>query len=261
MHTGDILKLYDAEVRARPRPMPGLTIERIDGVLVLTGHFNFVCCWDFAGEDAGRIVGRLAARFRASRPGLTWDVYDHDRPAGLGDHLAAAGFAVEHESTLLVMDLRAATPTGPADVEVRRVGDHADLIDFVRVSAEAFGKSADWQLDAYAGQLDSNQDILVNAYVDGEAAGSSRLELTPGCRFGGLFGGAVSPRFQGRGLYRAMVAARAGEARARGAEYLSTGARETSRPILERLGFTPVTRITRWVLAGGGQAARRTSAT
>lgn len=251
MQASDILRLYDAEVRARPRAMPGLAIEPIDGVLALTGLFNFVCCWDFAAEDAGRIVRGLAARFADSAAGLTWDVYDHDRPAGLGDRLAAAGFAMEHRSTLLVMDLKAAMPATPADVEVRRVNDHAALVDFVRVSAEAFGKDADWQFDAYAGQLDSDQDILVNAYVDGEAAGSSRLEMAAGYRFGGLFGGAVSPRFRGRGLYRAMVAARAAEARARGAEYLSTGAQETSRPILERLGFTPLTRITRWVLAGG----------
>ena len=251
MQTDEILTAYDAEVRARPRPMPGLTIEHVDGVLVLTGLFNFVCCWDFAARDADRIVRGLAARFRASPPGLTWDVYDHDQPPDLGDLLAAAGFAVEHESTLLIMDLKAATPAGPTDVAVRRVSDHAALVDFVRVSAEAFGKSADWQFDAYAGQLGSDQDILVNAYVDGEAAGSSRLEMTAGCRFGGLFGGAVSPRFQGLGLYRAMVAARATEARARGASYLSTGARETSRPILERLGFTPLARITRWVLPDG----------
>jgi ribosomal protein S18 acetylase RimI-like enzyme len=251
MENLDLLSLYDAEVRARPRAMQGLTVEQVEGLLVLTGLFNFVCCWDFAAADAGRVVRALAARFGDSREGLIWDVYDHDQPAGLSEHLAAAGFAVEHDSTLLVMDLKAAMPAAPADVEVRRVTDHAALVDFVRVSAEAFGKSADWQLDAYAGQLESDQDILVNAYVDGQATGSSRLEMIAGSRFGGLFGGAVSPHFQGRGLYRAMVAARAAEARARGAEYLSTGARETSRPILERLGFTPLTRITRWVLAGG----------
>jgi hypothetical protein len=45
-----------------------------------------------------------------------------------------------------------------------------------------------------------------------------------------------------------MVAARALLAKAHGVRYLSTGARETSRPILESLGFTPATRFTRWVL-------------
>lgn len=88
---------------------------------------------------------------------------------------------------------------------------------------------------------------MFNAYVHGEPAGSSRIELSPGCPFAGLFGGAVSPRFQGRGLYRAMVAARAASAKARGVRYLTTGAQETSRPILQRLGFVPLTHITRWV--------------
>jgi GNAT superfamily N-acetyltransferase len=216
-------------------------------VLLLTGLFNFVCHWDLAEADAAAVAVALMARFGGRPEGLIWDVYDHDRPAGLSETLAAAGLVQEHGSTLMLLDLEAGAPAMPPGAEVRRVADLAGLQDFVRVSAEAFGKSADWQFDAYADQLGSDQDLLFNAYVDGEPAGSSRIELNPDCAFAGLFGGAVSPRFQGRGLYRAMVAARAAEAQARGVRYLSTGAQETSRPILQRLGFVPLTHITRWV--------------
>jgi hypothetical protein len=38
-------------------------------------------------------------------------------------------------------------------------------------------------------------------------------------------------------------------ARDRGLKYLSTEARETSRPILQRLGFIPAVRETTWVLS------------
>ncbi len=254
METSDLLGLYDAEVRARPRVLPGFAIERFDDVLVLVGLFNFVCHWNFSAENAADVVSKVADRYRDSAEELMWDVYGHDHPQRMSDHLTAAGFVEEHRSTLMMMDLADATPAMPTEVGVRRVADHAALHDFVRVSAEAFGKQADWQFDAYAAHLDSGEDMLFNAYMDGEVAGSSRLEITPGCPFAGLFGGAVSPRFRGRGLYRAMVAARAAEAKARGARYLSTGAQETSRPILARLGFAPLTTITRWVLPSARKA-------
>jgi GNAT superfamily N-acetyltransferase len=248
MESSDILALYDAQVRARPRAAPGLTLEQQDGVLLLTGSFNFVCRWDCPDRTAPRIVSQLTDRFRARGEGLMWDVYEHDQPARIGEYLAGASFVAEQTSTLMVLDLSTTVPAMPAGVEVRRVTDTAALRDFVRVAGEAFGKEDGWQFDAYADQLASKEDFLFNAYVDGAAAGSSRIEVTAGCAFAGLYGGAVSPAFQGRGLYRAMVAARAELAKALGVKYLSAGARETSRPILSSLGFTPATRFTRWVL-------------
>jgi hypothetical protein len=47
-----------------------------------------------------------------------------------------------------------------------------------------------------------------------------------------------------------MVAARTADARRRGFRYLTVDARETSRPILERLGFEPVAKLTAWRLGG-----------
>ncbi|MYR23936.1 GNAT family N-acetyltransferase, partial [Streptomyces sp. SID6137] len=44
----------------------------------------------------------------------------------------------------------------------------------------------------------------------------------------------------GRGLYRALVAHRARIAAARGCRYLQVDASPMSRPILERLGFLPL---------------------
>ncbi|HTX49603.1 MAG TPA: GNAT family N-acetyltransferase, partial [Caulobacteraceae bacterium] len=60
--------------------------------------------------------------------------------------------------------------------------------------------------------------------------------------------GAV-PDYRGRGAYRALVAARADEARRRGHRFLTVDARETSRPILERLGFQPLATVRGWTLS------------
>jgi len=199
MEIADLLRLYDTEFRARPRVLPGRRLEQVDGVLLITGLSNFVCHWAFPEDDAASVISRMADRFRDGA-GLTWDVYAHDRPAHLGRPLSAHGFVEEHRSTLMMLDLAAGAPAMPAGIEVRRVADRAALGDFVRVSAEAFGASADWQFDAFADRLDGDEDLLFNAYLDGEAAGSSRIEMTRGSKFAGLFGGAVSPRFQGAGF-------------------------------------------------------------
>lgn len=50
--------------------------------------------------------------------------------------------------------------------------------------------------------------------------------------------------FQGRGIYRALVAHRARIAAERGFRYLQVDALPTSRPILERLGFVQLSKTT-----------------
>jgi GNAT superfamily N-acetyltransferase len=56
-----------------------------------------------------------------------------------------------------------------------------------------------------------------------------------------LFGAQVFPAFRGRGIYRALVAARLGFLAARGVSLAVTQARAaTSAPLLERFGFETV---------------------
>jgi GNAT superfamily N-acetyltransferase len=53
-------------------------------------------------------------------------------------------------------------------------------------------------------------------------------------------GGSVRPKFRGRGVYRALVAARLEIARRAGVEGLCVWGGEMSGPILARLGFEKV---------------------
>lgn len=77
---------------------------------------------------------------------------------------------------------------------------------------------------------------------------AGRLEVVPGTSFAGLWGGVTVPGWRGRGLYRALTAARARSAVARGATLLHSDSTDMSRPILERAGLIPVTTTTpyRW---------------
>lgn len=244
-----VLARFDAEVRANPSPPAGIVVERRGGLVLLTGGFNYVSAWSLTAQTMSAVVAEQAAWFRARGQALMWRVYDHDGPPGLAACLAQAGFEPDPQGTLMFFDLAGELVAPLADgAEVRRVRTLADLDGFVSASGRAFGEEEAWQREAFAKQLDDPDMALFVACVGGEAVASARLEMAAGSAFGQLFGGGVAPAHRRQGLYRALVAARVAEARARGLAYLSIEARDTSRPILERLGFVPAGRETTWIL-------------
>jgi GNAT superfamily N-acetyltransferase len=122
-----------------------------------------------------------------------------------------------------------------------------DLHGFIAASEVAFGHEQSCWLAAFSNRLGDPDLALYHALVSGQPVASARLELgSP--NFGLLFGGCVSPAHRRQGLYRALVAARAQEAKHWGCRYLATDARETSRPILQNLGFVRAASETTWVL-------------
>jgi GNAT superfamily N-acetyltransferase len=250
MDVAEIRERFDREVRANPPAQVGRVTGWHDGVLRHTVSYNFIDWWDFGEDRAFEIAAREAAFYGALGGGLKWKVYDHDRPANLGAALEAAGFVVGQHETFLAFDLTAAPAWGapPPGVKVRRIEDRAGVADSMAVNAAAFGEPGTWTVDFLTQRLiDPTLSVYV-AYVDCVAATSGRLEVNPGTSFAGLYGGGTIPELRGRGVYRALVAARAEEARRRGYRTLIVDARETSRPILQRLGFEPVAQLTAWRL-------------
>jgi GNAT superfamily N-acetyltransferase len=77
------------------------------------------------------------------------------------------------------------------------------------------------------------------ALVDGEPAGAGGMSLYPpdGAT---INGGSVRPKFRGRGIYRALVAARLDIARRAGVAGLAVWGGPESAPTLARLGFEVV---------------------
>lgn len=242
--------LFDEAVRANPAGQPGVTVEGVAGVVRLIGLFNYVSFWRLNAHDVRSTVAAQAAEFRPLGETLLWRVYDYDAPSELPECLAGEGFKPGEPSTLMVFDLAGRlSGTEVAGADVRRVATIDALDGFLDVAAEAFGDDERWRRAAYAGRLTDPDLALFVAHLDGKAAGSARLETSVGCPFGQLFGGGVAPASRKRGLYRAMVAARVEAARGRGLAYLSTEAREMSRPVLEGLGFVPLAQATKWVLS------------
>ena len=64
--------------------------------------------------------------------------------------------------------------------------------------------------------------------------------LFAGTEFAGIWGGATRPEWRGRGIYRALTAARARSALALGKRLMHSDSTEFSRPILERAGLVKV---------------------
>jgi GNAT superfamily N-acetyltransferase len=251
MDAAAVLAAYDAEMRADPAPVTGVERAWFDGVLRSFGSFDWIDWWDFAPGRAREIAEREAAFFKERARDAEWKVYSHDRPDGLQAALAAAGWTGEEPETLVAFDMNQGTP--PADpvagLEIRAVRDRAGFADFLTVNAAAFGRPARQSVEELEKTLDDPSLAYFVACVEGRPVSSGGLHLAPGRAFAGLYSGGVIPGNRGRGAYRALVAARAEEARRRGYRYLTVGDRETSRPILERLGFEPLATTRGWTLA------------
>ncbi|QCW51302.1 GNAT family N-acetyltransferase [Nocardioides dongxiaopingii] len=175
-----------------------------------------------------------------------------DAPAGLEDALAARGARVHETLDVLALDLGDGVPGGPgldvpSDVEVRWQADEATTRDALRVAAEAFEEGAvpsDERVGELAVQAAADHEAgrasTAVAYLDGRPVGSGGLTLAGagGHDVARLWGGGVVPEARGRGVYRAVLAARLDLARTRGASMaLVKGRVETSGPILRRAGF------------------------
>jgi GNAT superfamily N-acetyltransferase len=180
-----------------------------------------------------------------------WKLYDYDQPADLAGRLLAAGFTPDEEETLMVAAV-ADVPTAaalPDGVRLRPVTGEAGVGLLIDVHEQVFGgdhsrlrRSLLAQLETAPGQL-----AMVVAMADDQPVCSARIEFLPGTDFASLWGGGTLPAWRRKGIYRALVAYRAGLAAARGYRFLQVDASADSRPVLQHLGFVALARTTPYV--------------
>jgi GNAT superfamily N-acetyltransferase len=249
MDPAAVLAAFDRQMRADPPPEAGVERAWADGVLRTTGAYNLIGWWDFDAAAAPAIAAREAACFAGRH--VEWKVYSHDAPANLESALRDAGFVAAERETFLVLDIEAGLPDsgGAGGFEIRQVDDAAGVADLVAVREAAFGSPVPGRADELIARLGDPAQALFVAYEDGEPVSAGRLELPPGRAFAGLYGGGTVPGRRSRGVYRALVASRAAQARRRGYRHLFVEALETSRPILERLGFQSLATVRGWELS------------
>ncbi|HEV7133902.1 MAG TPA: GNAT family N-acetyltransferase [Gaiellaceae bacterium] len=257
----DLLAAYDAQLRDRvPDRLPdGVTVER-DGPLVrFFGLFGqdgggFVCYRGLDGvsdDGVDELIARQVAVFAERGERFEWKLHGHDRPADLPQRLLRAGFVPEDEETVLIapVDAVASTPLLPDGVSLRELTDRQDLDGIDTLEQAVWGADHRPLGAALAAEREADPDglTIVVAEAASEIVCASWVRFEHGTDFATLWGGATLPAWRGRGIYRATVAYRAGLAAERGFRYVEVDASSDSRPILERLGFVPVTTTTPYV--------------
>ncbi|MFC9327384.1 GNAT family N-acetyltransferase [Kitasatospora sp. NPDC057015] len=249
-----LLAAYDDQMRGFS-PGPDAVLDH-DGTLArLTGgHRGFVSTprdVGVRGADLDDLIARQTAHFAAHGQAFEWKTRGHDSPADLPDRLLAAGFVRQPRETVLVgpaadLDLDAAPPAG---VTVRRTADPADLPRIVAMESAVWGQDMGFLADHLLGLLTARPEktALLVAEAGGEIVSAAWLMLDGDREFAGLRGGSTLEAWRGRGVYRALVAGRARIALEYGHRYLHVDASADSAPILQRLGLTAITTITRYV--------------
>jgi len=244
----EILKLYDQQVRKNPISTPDLSIVDDNFVLRVEGYFNFVWSWNFPTNKAESLVAHQAGYFRNKGEELMWRVFEHDKPSDIELHLKQQGFEPCPQSTLMVLPLDTYSNKNTVH-EVKKVNSEQTLRGFLNVAAQAFECDSDEsEFNYFFKVLDDPQFALYCTYEEGVAVAAGRMEIPKGSSFGLMFGGSVLKEHRGKGYYQALITARIKHAKSQGLKYLTTEARETSRPILEKLGFISLVKETTWVL-------------
>lgn len=241
----ELLALYDAEMRIDPSLGTG-QMHKLPGLTVFDAgpdspHAGWVLYTHLSEATLDEAIRAQIEHFRPTGGSFEWKVFDHDTPPNLKERLLAHGFIPEEREALAVLDLEQAPAVlwQPIPAAVRRLTDPDDIHHIVRILEAVWQEPHDDLGRALRSDwLERPQDMgIFLAYVDDQPVSSAWIYYYPGKHFADLFGGSTLPEYRGRGLYTALVAARAQEARTRGVRFLTVDASSMSRPILEKLSF------------------------
>lgn len=257
-----LLAVYDAQLRTDSETAGARVVRRLGPLhcAVFPGGHGFVTYGHPSHAEAAAIPSlvpcALAIFEDEAASSIEWKTRAHDDIPGLENALFAAGFSAEDEESVMLGPaeglLGAPIPDG---VVLERVSGREAILEALSTADRLFGREPD--LDRAGQVLDDIERARARgvpgpqvhvARVAGRIVSCGRLEPVEGSDCAGLWGGVTDPEFRGRGIYRALTAARARAALAMGKRYLHSDSTPMSRPILERSGLIAVTRSTPYVL-------------
>ncbi|GHH81849.1 N-acetyltransferase [Streptomyces sulfonofaciens] len=260
--TDGLLAAYDEQMRGVPPTLPaGVHIETDGPLTRVVGQYRgFVGCPPdpgVRGTDLDRLIARQRDFFAARGEAVEWKTRGHDRPADLTDRLRAAGFTPEDRETVLIGRVAemAGEPVLPDGVTLRQVTADADMHRIGAMESAVWDQDMSWLGKDLIGRVAAAPDeiaVLV-AESGGTVVSAAWLVFRAGTEFACLWGGSTLSAWRGRGIYRALVAARARLAADRQVRYLQVDASDDSAPILRRLGFHAVTTTTPYVWSPPGR--------
>jgi ribosomal protein S18 acetylase RimI-like enzyme len=250
-----LLAAYDEQLRTDAETPGAVSLTRHGPLRLVTfaAGRGFVTYRDLGGLDAEGIRGlvREALAHYQADPGIgrvEWKTRGHDHAPGLHDALIEHGFVQEEPESIMIGEARrlAVDVPLPEGVTLRRVTTEPDVRAMSAMQDEVFGDPTSREMaEALLRRLslDDGMQLWV-AEAGGEMVSAGRLEPVDGTDFAGIWGGATRPEWRGRGIYRALTAARAQAALGMGKKLIHSDSTEFSRPILERSGLVKVSTTT-----------------
>lgn len=254
-----LLAAYDDQLRTDAETPSALSVVRLGPLRLVTfaGGRGFVSYRNLDRADAEtiRTLVREAVSYYQTQPAINrieWKTRAHDHAPGLHEALLENRFTEGEPESIMIGEARllAVDVPLPEGVTLRRVTEEADVRAMSAMSDEAFGDPvSDEMASALLRRLSLGDGMeLWVAEADGLMVSAGRLEPVRDTDFAGIWGGATRAGWRGRGVYRALTAARARSAMRMGKTLIHSDSTEYSRPILERSGFLKVSTTTpyRW---------------
>ncbi len=244
MNKSQLIDLYDQELRKEieypdmRREVTPDVVRYIDTSDIGEGMVTYSRLTE---ASVDRVVQEQVQFFGSIGQDFEWKVYDYDKPHDLKDRLEAYGFIIEEVEAIEILDLASAPEIlwQPVRHTIRRINDPEKLLDVQKIQQQVWEEDASWVLHLLGDALrlyPERMSVYV-AYVDEKPASSAWIYFPKNSLFASLWGGATIPAFRNRGLFTALLAVRAQEARARQVSFLTVDAMPMSRPILEKFGF------------------------
>ena len=253
------LAAYDEQLRTDAETPSAIAVERLGPLRLVTfaGGRGFVTYQDLDGASAQTIAGWVADALALYRqdPAIVrveWKTRGHDHAPGLHDALMRNGFEPDESESIMIGKASALNVDVqiPPGVSLRTVSEEADIRAMSAMQDQVFGTPvSDGNADAILRRVerDDGMELWVAAY-QGRFICAGRLEPVADSEFAGIWGGATLEEWRGRGIYRALTAARARSALNMGKTLIHSDSTAYSRPILERSGLARVSTTTpyRW---------------
>lgn len=244
MDKSQLIALYDHDQRKTVeypdmrREVTPTVVRHIDTSDTREG---FITYSQLNEANAQETIREQVSYFEGLGQSFEWKLYDYDQPPDLKERLESYGFGVEEAEAIMVLDLAEAPELfwQPVRQEVRRITEMEKLSDVVTVQQQVWEEDFS-ALGEYLGVMLSKhpeQMSVYVAYVNEQPASAAWTYFSKHSQFASLWGGSTVSSFRQQGLYTALLAVRAQEAKARQVKYLTVDASPMSRPILEKFGF------------------------
>jgi hypothetical protein len=258
-----LLAAYDAELRTDAETANAIQVRMLGPLLLATFSRGrgFITYRDLGGADSETIrslVLEVLEHFRAdsSVESVEWKTRAHDVAPNLDQILTSNGFIAGEAESIMIGEakLLAIDVELPQGVSLRKIESDEDVYRMAKMQAEVFGDSEfEPMAKSLIQQLALKEGLeLWAAEFNNEIISAGRIDPVKGTGFAGIWGGATQAKWQGKGIYRALTAARARSAMAAGKTWIQSDSTEFSRPILERSGFLKVSETTPYVWKRGG---------